>query len=302
LAEEEPRLVLITAAMATGTGADAFARLFPQRFVDVGICEDHAVTFAAGLARQGFRPFVAVYSTFLQRAYDQILHDVCLQNLPVTLCLDRAGIVGEDGATHHGLFDVAYLRHIPNMHCLAPRDEPALQRALRTGISLDRPLSIRYPRGSAPGVPLLPGRGLEPLVPGRGEMMRQGCGVAVIALGSCLHPALAAAQNPDSGRSATVYDPVWIKPLPEEALCRLARTHQALLFVEEHALAGGFSSAVLELLADRGICVPHIRRIGIGDAFVLHGPQQALRAGAGLDAASIRKELEQLWEKISTRP
>ncbi len=306
LGEVDPKVVVITAAMADGTGTQAFAARFPERFVDVGICEDHAVTFAAGLAKEGYRPFVAIYSTFLQRAYDQILHDVCLQNLPVTLCIDRAGLVGEDGATHHGVFDLSYLRHLPNMRILAPRDEAMLQKAVFSAVHLHTPLAIRYPRGGAVGVPLLDGdpqtlRDFQPLIPGRGEVLHQGGDVAVIAVGSCVHPALEAALNLEerTGFSTIVFDACWVKPLPEEQLLELVHRHKALLLVEENVMAGGFGSAVLELLADRGVSVPVIRRMGIGDAFVEHDTQRNLRASVGLDAEGIGKTLEELWSAYS---
>lgn len=193
LAERDDKIIAITAAMPEGTGTDSFRERFPDRFVDVGICEQHAVTFAAGLASQGFKPVLAVYSTFLQRGYDQVVHDVCIQDLPVTFCLDRAGLVGEDGATHHGAFDIAYLRHIPNMRLLAPRDEDMLRHALRTALDLGGPCALRYPRGAGYGVALAG----EPrlLTPGRGEVLQEGEGLAVIAAGSRAHPALEAAAR-----------------------------------------------------------------------------------------------------------
>ena len=302
LGEQDPRVVVITAAMADGTGTQTFAARFPGRFVDVGICEEHAVTFAAGLAKEGYLPFVAIYSTFLQRAYDQILHDVCLQNLPVTLCIDRAGLVGEDGATHHGVFDLSYLRHMPNMHILAPRDEAMLQKALFSAPYVQAPLAIRYPRGGAVGVDMLDVgpdtlKNFSLLTPGRGEVLRQGTEVAVIAVGSCVHPALAAANElaESTGFSTTVFDACWVKPLPEEQVLELARRHKALLLLEENVMAGGFSSAVLELLADHGIAVPVVRRMGVGDLFVEHDTQRNLRASIGLDMPGIKKALKELW-------
>ena len=302
LAEHDPKLVVITAAMPGGTGTDAFRERFPERFVDVGICEDHAVTFAAGLAKEGYHPFVAVYSTFLQRAYDHILHDVCLQNLPVTLCIDRAGLVGEDGATHHGVFDISYLRHIPNMHVFAPRDEAMLQKAVFSAAYITAPLAIRYPRGGAVGVELIhmaPDalKAFEPFKPGQGQVLCNGNDVAVIALGSCVHPALEAAKQleGDSGFVTTVFDACWAKPLPERQILDIARTHKSLLLVEENALAGGFSSAVLELLADHAATPPIVRRVGIEDAFVEHDTQRNLRGQIGIDAPGIRHHLEHLW-------
>ncbi|MBO5490058.1 MAG: 1-deoxy-D-xylulose-5-phosphate synthase, partial [Desulfovibrio sp.] len=218
LAEHNDKIIAITAAMPEGTGTDAFRARFPDRFVDVGICEQHAVTFAAGLAGQGYRPALAVYSTFLQRAYDQIVHDVCLQNLPVTFCVDRAGLVGEDGATHHGAFDIAYLRHVPNMHLLAPRDEDMLRHCLYTALNVSGPCALRYPRGAGFGVPLEGAP--RPLAPGVGEILQDGADVAVIAAGNRVHPALEAAAlaEQEGGIRTLVFDPVWLKPLPEAQL------------------------------------------------------------------------------------
>ncbi len=287
LAEEDKRIMAITAAMPEGTGTQAFQDRFPDRFADVGICEQHAVTFAAGMASQGLRPVVAIYSTFLQRAYDQIVHDVCLQNLPVTFCIDRAGLVGEDGATHHGVFDMAYLRHIPNMHLLAPRDENALRHCLATALTLNAPCALRIPRGAGVGVPL---EGAPALLPvGQGECLRQGKDAVFIAVGSCVHPALQAAETlAAEGISVEVFDAVWIKPLPEVQLLELAERFAVLVLVEEGVRAGGFSSAVLELLSDKGaLRGQRIRRLGLWDAFVEHGTQAELRRMVGLDAGHL---------------
>lgn len=295
LAEEDTRVMAITAAMPEGTGTSCFCARHPERFVDVGICEQHAVTFAAGLATQGLRPFVAIYSTFLQRSYDQVVHDVCIQNLPVIFCVDRAGLVGEDGATHHGVFDLSYLRHIPNMHILAPRDEAQLRNALRTALALDAPVAVRYPRGVGTGAPLPPRGRVVPT--GRGEVLQKGDGLAVIASGSRVLPALEAAERVagDSGRRITVFDAVWVKPLPETQLLELAATHSALLLLEENALAGGFTSAVLELLADRDALRGQvIRRLGVPDHFVEHASQKELRARLGLCADGIEEVLRDM--------
>ena len=300
LARDDERIVAVTAAMSIGTGTGHFKAHFPARFKDVGICEQHAVTFAAGLASQGFRPFVAIYSTFCQRAYDQIVHDVCIQKLPVTLCLDRAGLVGEDGPTHHGAFDLSFLRHIPNLNLLAPRDEPELQSALITALSLGQPLVIRYPRGAAPGHPLHDLESLNTLPPlpvGQGELLRDGTEAAVIAVGSMVVPAQKAADRlfEETGHSAAVFDARWIKPLPEKQLLELAGRFDKLLFAEENALEGGFSSAVLELLVDKGaLHEQKIRRMGLPDAFVEHGPQSQLRHRLGLDADGLLLELKKL--------
>lgn len=295
LAEENPRLVAVTAAMSAGTGTAAFRKRFPDRFVDVGICEQHAVTFAAGLAACGYRPFVAVYSTFAQRAYDQIVHDMCLQNLPVTLCLDRAGLVGEDGPTHHGAFDLSFLRHIPNLSVIAPRDEAMLQRALHTAPGWGRPLAIRYPRGVACGVPLA-AKPL-PLEPGQGEVLRRGDDGLILAVGNMVEPALAAADQvaAASGRQFAVFDPVWIKPLPEKQLLELVAAAPCVVCVEENALAGGFSSSVLEMSADADMLSGRrFRRLGLPDIFVEHGSQKELRARLGLNADGIAAALYKL--------
>lgn len=295
LAEKDERIIAITAAMPEGTGTNRFRERFPERFVDTGICEQHAVTFAAGLASQGYRPALAIYSTFLQRGYDQVIHDVCLQNLPVTFCVDRAGLVGEDGATHHGAFDIAYLRHIPQIRLLAPRDEDMLRHSLRTALNGDAPCALRYPRGAGFGVPLEGGPRL--LVPGMGEVLRQGEKIAIIAVGNRAHPSLEAATlvEKELGFSPLVFDPVWLKPLPEEQLADLARRFDRLLIVEEGALAGGFSSAVLEFLNDHGLLHgQRIRRLGLPDSFVEHGKQLQLRELVGLRSRGIARAAMEL--------
>ncbi|WP_300909730.1 1-deoxy-D-xylulose-5-phosphate synthase, partial [uncultured Desulfovibrio sp.] len=295
LAEKDKRIIAITAAMPEGTGTNRFRERFPERFVDTGICEQHAVTFAAGLASQGYRPALAIYSTFLQRGYDQVVHDVCIQNLPVTFCVDRAGLVGEDGATHHGAFDIAFLRHIPQMRMLAPRDEDMLRHCLKTALNGDGPYALRYPRGAGFGVPLAG----EPrlLAPGVGEVLRQGEHIAVIAVGNRAHPALEAAAlaEKELGFSPLVFDPVWLKPLPEAQLADLARRFDRLLIVEEGSLAGGFSSAVLEFLNDQGLLRgQRIRRLGLPDCFVEHGKQLQLREILGLRSQGIARAILEL--------
>ncbi|MFV0421356.1 1-deoxy-D-xylulose-5-phosphate synthase [Oleidesulfovibrio sp.] len=295
LAEKDERIIAITAAMPEGTGVGTFSRRFPDRFVDVGICEQHAVTFAAGLAAQGYRPVVAIYSTFLQRSYDQIVHDVCLQNLPVTFCLDRGGLVGEDGPTHHGSFDLSYLRHIPNLTIIAPKDEAELQDAMKTAINSNGPVAIRYPRGIGSGACLKS----EPdsLEIGVGEVLKQGSSVAVVAVGSRVHPALAVANEieNETGKAVTVFNARFVKPLDVDKLVELASTHEKLLLLEENTIAGGFSSAVLEALADRtclgGVTV---KRLGLPDSFVPHGTQKQLRKLVGIDKQSIRNALLEL--------
>ncbi|MBR5734267.1 MAG: 1-deoxy-D-xylulose-5-phosphate synthase [Desulfovibrionaceae bacterium] len=294
LAEKDRRIVAVTAAMASGTGTDKMRERFPSRFVDVGICEQHAVTFAAGLATQGLRPFVALYSTFAQRAYDQIVHDVCLQNLPVTLCLDRAGLVGEDGATHHGVFDIAYLRHIPNLAIIAPRDEGELQRALCMAPDAGSPLAIRYPRGAGEGAKLadlaqaLP----APHPAGQGDVLHgdpQQGDALIIAAGSMAWPAVRAAEALEKeGLRVCVYDPWWICPLPEKQILALAQNFPCLLAVEEGSAIGGFGEGVEDLLARHDMLNGRrIRRLAIPDAFIEHGTQKELRRSLGLDEEGI---------------
>ncbi len=296
LAERNPRIVAITAAMPEGTGLDRFRERFPERFFDVGIAEQHAVTFAAGLAAEGWRPVVAIYSTFLQRAYDQIVHDVALQNLPVVFALDRAGLVGADGPTHHGAFDLSYLRHIPNMTVLAPADEDELRHALATALDLPGPCAIRYPRGRAEGVAL--SGTPTPLPLGRGRVVSgdpSAPGVAVLAAGTVLGAARRAVETAHSeGIQALLFDARYVKPLDREAILGLAERAQALVLVEENALAGGFGSAVLELLADHGMRTPPVRRLGLPDRFVEHGTQEELRAQVGLDAEAILRAVREL--------
>jgi len=286
LAGCDSRILAITAAMCQGTGLERFSREFPDRFYDVGIAEQHGVTFAAGLAVEGFIPVVAIYSTFLQRAYDQVLHDVCLQNLPVVFALDRGGIVGDDGPTHHGLFDFSYLRHIPNMVVMAPKDENELRRMLKTAVGCGGPAAIRYPRGKGTGVPL--DAEIREIKIGRGEILREGKDLAVFAIGSTVLPALAAAQELEKeGISAAVVNCRFVKPLDEELLCAAALAVKKVLTVEENVLMGGFGSAVLEMFERRRIRGPAVKRLGIPDEFVEHATQAELRAKYGIDAAGI---------------
>lgn len=290
LAEKDRRIIAITAAMPEGTGTDIFRARFPERFVDTGICEQHAVTFAAGLAMEGLKPFVAVYSTFLQRAYDQLVHDVCLQKLPVTFCIDRAGLVGEDGATHHGAFDIAYLRHIPHMHIIAPRNGDILRHALYTAQNFKAPLAIRYPRGAAPDFPN--GKELRELPLARGEMLATGSGLVIIAAGSRVLPALEAARiiEEKTGIKPAVFDPVWLKPLPTTQLVELAQKFGKFVIVEEGTLAGGFSSAILEVFQGNGLLDGlQIERLGLPDEFMEHGSQAELRELALIDTESIAR-------------
>lgn len=285
LAEADPRLVAITAAMPDGTGLVDFRAKFPERFFDVGICEQHAVTFAAGLAVEGLRPVVAIYSTFLQRAYDQVLHDVCLQNLPVVFALDRGGIVGEDGETHQGLFDLSYLRHIPNLVLMAPKDEDELRHMLFTAVRHPGPIALRYPRGRGVGVSFSPT--LQEIPLGKGEVLREGEDLLILAVGACVHPSLAAARELETqGYQATVINARFVKPLDEQLILSWAARTGRVLTVEENVGQGGFGSAVLELLADRGLLVP-VKRIAVPDKFVEHGAPDLLRQKYGLDAQGI---------------
>ena len=286
LAKEDKRIVAITAAMPDGTGLVDFRQQFPDRFFDVGICEQHAVTFAGGLALEGMRPVAAIYSTFLQRAYDQVLHDVCLQNLPVVLALDRCGMVGEDGETHQGLFDLSYLRHLPNLVLMAPKDENELRDMLYTAVDHPGPVALRYPRGRGVGVAFSSTLSKVPI--GRAEVLREGEDVLILALGASVQPALQAAQElVQQGYSATVVNARFVKPLDENLILTLAASHGRVLTVEENVLAGGFGSAVLELLADRDLFGVAVKRLGIPDTFVEHGSQDILRQKYGLDAAGI---------------
>jgi 1-deoxy-D-xylulose-5-phosphate synthase len=286
LAAEDRRIVAVTAAMPEGTGLTEFARRHPERFFDVGIAEPHAVTFAAGLAAEGLRPVVAVYSTFLQRAYDQVLHDVCLERLPVVFALDRSGIVGEDGPTHQGLFDLAYLRSLPHMVVMAPKDENELRRMLATALAHDGPIALRYPRGTAVGVPLE-----EPLAPlplGKGEILRPGGDVAILAVGYPVVEALKAAELLSrQGIEAAVVNCRFVKPIDVELVIETAAAVPRIVTVEENVLAGGFGSAVLEALSDAGLTNVAVARLGVQDIFVEHGPQAVLRSKCGLDAPAI---------------
>jgi len=289
LAEEDERIVAITAAMTEGTGLKKFAETFPDRFYDVGIAEQHAVTFAAGMACQGLKPVVAIYSTFLQRAYDSVLHDVCLQNLPVTFALDRGGLVGADGPTHHGVFDMSFLRHIPNLTFAVPRDELELKRIMLTASQFDGPFAYRYPRGSGLGLAL--DGAVEPLQIGKGEVLREGKDAVVFAVGSMVTEALSAAEQlAAKGVEVSVVDPRFVKPLDVDLICNMSTDSPLVVTAEENALQGGFGSSVLELLSDSGIMSPVVR-IGIPDQYVEQGTQAELRALLGIDASGIVKKI-----------
>jgi 1-deoxy-D-xylulose-5-phosphate synthase len=283
-AAADPKLVGITPAMREGSGMVEFERRFPARYFDVGIAEQHAVTFAAGLACEGLKPVVAIYSTFLQRAYDQLVHDVALQNLPVVFALDRAGLVGADGATHAGAYDIAYLRCIPNMAVACPSDEAECRALLCTAYQQDHPVAVRYPRGA--GVGAIPGAGLEALPYGKGEWTMRGRGVAILAFGTLLHPALVAAQ----ALGVSVVNMRWAKPLDIELLREVAAQHQALVTLEEGCILGGAGSAVMEALHMEGLTLP-VLQLGLPDEFIEHGDPAKLLSMAGLDAKGIERAI-----------
>jgi 1-deoxy-D-xylulose-5-phosphate synthase len=292
LARADERIVAVTAAMPEGTGLAGFAEEFPQRFFDVGIAEQHGVTFAAGLASEGLKPVVAIYSTFLQRAYDQILHDVCIESLPVTFALDRGGIVGEDGATHHGLFDLSYLRSLPNMVVMSPKDEIELRKMLMTAIQHNGPIALRYPRGNGTGVPLE--HPLKPLALGKAEVLcesQTADDILIIAIGRAVEEAVKAGHilKNEHAISAAVINARFVKPLDTELISNYATRIPCILTVEENTREGGFGSAVLEELADTDISGFRMKRLGIDDVFVEHGPPKLLRHMHGLDAEAIVK-------------
>ncbi len=297
LAEEDKRIIAITAAMPLGTGLDKFEERFPQRFYDVGIAEQHSVIFAGALGLSGFKPVTAIYSTFIQRAFDQILHDVCLQKADVVLALDRAGIVGDDGPTHNGTLDLSFLRSMPNMVIMAPKDENELQHMLKTAIAVEGPAALRYPRGEAIGVPL--DEELRTLDVGKAELLRKGSDVAIFAIGAMVYPALEAAEvlSKDKGIDAAVINARFAKPIDVEMLSLWAQKTGHIVTVEENALAGGFGSAVLDALSDNGVHNVAVKRLGIGDFFVEHGSAPAIRAKLGLDAAGIANAT---WEFLES--
>ncbi|WHZ20502.1 MAG: 1-deoxy-D-xylulose 5-phosphate synthase [Rhodanobacteraceae bacterium] len=284
MAADDPRLVAITPAMREGSGLVRFSREYPERYFDVAIAEQHAVTLAAGLACEGLKPVVAIYSTFLQRAYDQLIHDVALQNLDVTFAIDRAGVVGPDGPTHAGSFDLSYLHCIPNLLVMAPADENECRRLLTTGFRFDGPAAIRYPRGGGPGAAIDPA--LTELPVGKAEVRRHGHGIALLAFGCTLAPAETVGAELD----ASVVNMRFVKPLDEALLLELARTHEAFVTLEDNAIAGGAGSAVAELLAAHGIEIP-LLRLGLPDAFLEHATRDEMLAEAGLDADGIRRAI-----------
>ena len=291
MAEKDARLVAITPAMREGSGMVEFHRRFPGRYHDVGIAEQHAVTCAAGMACEGLKPVVAIYSTFLQRGYDQLIHDVALQNLPVVFALDRAGIVGADGATHCGAFDIAFVRCIPNLSMACPADERECRQLLTTAFEQDHPVAVRYPRGS--GVGAQPLADLTGLPYGKGELRRSGQRVAILAFGTVLHPALEAAER----LNATVVNMRWAKPLDTELLAQVARSHEALVTVEEGVIMGGAGSAVGEWLAQAGVPLP-LLQLGLPDQFIEHGDPAKLLALQGLDAAGIEHAVRRRFDAL----
>jgi 1-deoxy-D-xylulose-5-phosphate synthase len=296
LARADKRIVAITAAMCEGTGLNIFEKEFPNRIYDVGIAEQHAVTFAAGLATQGLRPVVAMYATFLQRAYDQVVHDVATQNLPVTFCIDRGGLVAEDGTTHHGAFDYAYLRHMPNMVVMAPKDENELQHMLKTCIQYDGPASVRYPRGLSLGVTMDQEPNALPI--GKGELLRDGTEVAIVAIGVPVSQAVTAAKRlEEEGISTAVVNARFVKPLDRDLIVEVAKRVRYMVTVEEGSKMGGFGSAVLEALSEGGVTHVMTKVLGLPDWFIEQGPQDFLRERYGLTAEGIYQSVKELIGK-----
>ena len=289
MAARDPTIIGVTPAMREGSGLVEFSKRFPDRYFDVAIAEQHAVTFAAGLAVEGLKPIVAIYSTFLQRAYDQLIHDVALQNLPVVFALDRAGLVGSDGATHQGSYDVSFLRCIPNMAIMAPADENECRQMLYTATTLKGPSAVRYPRGTGPGVPLVEEMTALPI--GKAQTRREGrSGLAILVFGTLLEPALKIAERLD----ATIVNMRWIKPLDEDLVIAVASRHRAIITIEENATIGGAGSAVGELLASEGLLIP-LLQLGIPDRFIEHGSRDSCLVAAGLDAAGLTSSIERWW-------
>ena len=304
LASTDEKIVAISAAMPDGTGLGEFRQKFPERFIDTGICEQHSVTFAAGMASRGYKPVVAIYSTFMQRAYDQVIHDVCIQNLPVVFCLDRAGLVGEDGPTHHGAFDLTFLRSIPNMHVIAPRDEADLPNALYTALQLNAPVALRYPPMPSRSDVVLSDE-FTLLKVGEGEMLiepKKEKKICVIAAGHRVHPCREAieAVSAEGKKGIALFDARWVRPLPEKQLKQIVSQYKGILIVEENIRAGGFSSAVLEFLSDNNLLQGlTIKRLGLPDNhFVEHGPVRELRKTCGLDLESLTHTLRDFWEEM----
>ena len=292
LAQRDPKIVAITAAMPEGTGLDKFAKIYPDRMFDVGIAEEHAVTFSGGMATQGMKPIAAIYSTFLQRAFDQVFHDVTIMDLPVVFALDRGGIAGADGPTHHGIYDMAYLRIFPNMICMAPKDENELRHMLKTAFETGHPTSLRYPRGNGVGVPL--DAEIKSLPVGKGEVMRDGAAAAIFAIGNEVWPSMQAADVlAREGINVAVINARFIKPIDDDLVKRFCKPNSYVITVEEGSLAGGFGSAVMERVADLGIENVRFHRIGIPDEYVHHGAQDVLRAQYDLHAEGIARRVRE---------
>jgi 1-deoxy-D-xylulose-5-phosphate synthase len=290
LAKRDPKIVAITAAMPDGTGLDKFAKVHPDRMFDVGIAEEHAVTFCGGMATQGMKPIAAIYSTFLQRAFDQVFHDVAIMDLPVVFALDRGGIAGADGPTHHGIYDMAYLRIFPNMICMAPKDENELRHMLKTSFETGHPTSLRYPRGNGYGVAM--DAELQSIPIGKGEVLREGKDATIFAIGNEVHPALDAARMLESeGVEVAVINARFIKPLDEELIARYCTPLSRIITVEEGSLAGGFGSAIMEKVQELGVRDVHFHRIGIPDEYVHHGSQDVLRAQFDLHGEGIAQRV-----------
>jgi 1-deoxy-D-xylulose-5-phosphate synthase len=297
-ARNDKRVVVITAAMCEGTGMTEFQKAFPNRLIDVGIAEQHAVTYAAGLAAENMRPVICMYSTFLQRAYDQVVHDVATQNLPVTFCIDRGGLVAEDGTTHHGAFDFAYLRHMPNMVVMAPKDENELQHMVQTGLVHDGPTAIRYPRASSLGVPLDPNP--IPLEIGQGELLVEGRDVAILAIGVTVSEAMKAAEQlKEDGVSVAVINARFVKPLDKDLIREVAKNVKCLVTVEEGCRMGGFGSAVLEFLSEEECWDLPTKVIGLPDWYIEQGPQDLLRQKYGLTADGIYDQTKALYDRVA---
>jgi 1-deoxy-D-xylulose-5-phosphate synthase len=302
MAKRDPKIVAITGAMPEGTGLDKFAKAYPERMFDVGIAEEHAITFAGGLATQGMKPVAAIYSTFLQRAFDQVFHDVAIMDLPVVFALDRAGIAGADGPTHHGIYDMAYLRIFPNMVCMAPRDENELRHMVKTAFETCHPTSLRYPRGNGVGVKMDPE--LQSLPICKGEVMREGSDAAIFAIGHEVWPSVEAAEMlAKEGINVAVINGRFIKPLDDELIAKYCRPHARIITVEEGSLAGGFGSAIMERAQELGLADVLLHRIGIPDEYVHHGAQDVLRAQYDLHAEGIARRVREFMKStVTDRP
>jgi len=302
LAKEDEKIIGITAAMPSGTGISKFGKAFPDRTFDVGMAEQHAVDFAGGLALEGFRPVTAIYSTFLQRAYDQVVHDICLMDIPVTFAMDRAGIVGEDGATHQGLYDIAYLRTLPNIVIMAPKDENEMRHMLKTSVYHDGPAAIRYPRGSGLGVPIDPE--MKELEIGKGEVIRDGQDIVIVAYGHMVNPAEITAQRLEElGISTAVINARFVKPMDEELILKFARSTRCMVTLEEHSIQGGFGSAVLECLhkhiVDQALAV---KCIGVEDLVVEHGAPALVKKELNLDLDGIYNTIHEFYGSVLEIP